>query len=964
MDLETMAPMRLRVRPEVRWNRVPQVMVPAWSRFLGDAGARWQASWDRATNVPSRLFGQGLAAPGAVRDPSAAARHARAFLARHIDLLAPGSAPSDFVLVSNQVHHGLRTVGFVQRAGGVPVLGGQVSFRYKNDRLFVIASQALPHVVVPAAAGIRADLGAARAMAASWLLADGATRARAGSVTGPYILPLVGPGGVRGYRRVDRVDVSTTGPLRRYWVYTDAVAGVPVARRQRLMFAEGTVQFNVPMRYPGAARQDFPARRASFTVNGAPAESDEAGLITWDGTAAGNLLADAVGPLVNVDNQAGQPASKPFVIQPGGMATWDARDDELTAAQLSAFIHASIVKAWARANLAPDLAWLDTQMPVHVNIDDQCNAYSDGDSLNFFKSSATCQNTARIADVVYHEFGHSLHAHSLIDGVGSFDPSHSEGLADYLAASITGDTGMGRGFFYSDEPLREIDPPDYEYSWPRDVGEVHDTGMIFSGAMWDLRKLLIKSHGQDDGIALANRLFYSTLQRANGIPSTYVEILAEDDDDGDLSNGTPDVCDIDAAFGAHGLRGVSAQLEPLTVEAAEEESYPVTLHVDGLHTQCPGDGVAAAHIEWKLRGKDDSSSQKVDMAAGGADATGSIWSGDIPSVDDDQVVRFKVVVDFLDGSSHSFPDNQADPRYEFYVGETKPIYCTDFESDPFAPEDGDQGGWTHQAVAGKDDWAWGMPMAPSAAGDPPAALSGDSVIGNDLGQDGSDGSYEHDQDDFVLSPIIDVGRYSDVRVQYWRWLTTEDAFFDKATIYANGQQAWRNLDSDQGDQSSTQHLDHEWRFQDVPVSDFITDGTLQLKFEQSSDGGLEFGGWNIDDLCVVAAAGAVCGDGALAGSETCDDGDGNSDTEADACRSNCRVAHCGDGVRDSGESCDDGNVVDGDGCNSTCTVGANEGDCGCVVAPRRGSGPSGAGGLAVLVLGGLFLWRRGRRRRA
>src|SRR5262249_2519018 len=159
----------LRDHIDVTWGRPPQALVTAWSRFQSDAGTAWQASWDSATGVPSRIFGRGIAAPGAVQDPAAAARAARAFLARHADLVAPGAAASDFVLVSNQVRNGLRVVGFRQTAGGMVVLGGQVSFRFKNDRLFVIGSEALPHVTVPRDVRLRAAPATARAFARSWL---------------------------------------------------------------------------------------------------------------------------------------------------------------------------------------------------------------------------------------------------------------------------------------------------------------------------------------------------------------------------------------------------------------------------------------------------------------------------------------------------------------------------------------------------------------------------------------------------------------------------------------------------------------------------------------------------------------------------------------------------------------------------------------------------------------------------
>ncbi|MBN1772861.1 MAG: DUF4215 domain-containing protein [Deltaproteobacteria bacterium] len=63
-----------------------------------------------------------------------------------------------------------------------------------------------------------------------------------------------------------------------------------------------------------------------------------------------------------------------------------------------------------------------------------------------------------------------------------------------------------------------------------------------------------------------------------------------------------------------------------------------------------------------------------------------------------------------------------------------------------------------------------------------------------------------------------------------------------------------------------------------------------------------------------------CGNGLVEPGEECDDGEGNSDTLADACRTDCRRAYCGDGVRDSGEECDDGNTVGGDSCDPVCRM--------------------------------------------
>ncbi len=117
----------------------------AWMSLAGTG--HWEAAWDPATGVPRRIWGSGIASPGANRDAAIAEQAARAMLAAHLDLLAPGAALVDFQLVSNTNDGEIRTVGFEQFAAGHRVVGGQLSFWFEHDRLFVISSQALPHVV-------------------------------------------------------------------------------------------------------------------------------------------------------------------------------------------------------------------------------------------------------------------------------------------------------------------------------------------------------------------------------------------------------------------------------------------------------------------------------------------------------------------------------------------------------------------------------------------------------------------------------------------------------------------------------------------------------------------------------------------------------------------------------------------------------------------------------------------------
>jgi len=904
----------VRVAGELAWYSVPGQHRRAWSRLVAEMGPETWAVWDRDTDVVRRIWGAGIAAPDSVRSAVAAERLARAFLSRHVGLLAPGASAVDFTLVANVESGGMRTLGFTQSVRGVAVEGGQLSFRFKNDRLFMIGSEALPRVPAPAVRSVSA--AEARAAAIAWLERD----LSPGTVTfesahEAVVLPLVRASRV-DYATVVPVEVSTLAPRGRWRVYVDAATGQPVARTQQLRFATGKVAYNAPLRDPAGERQDFPANRAALTVGGMNQTSSEAGDVMWAGNAATMVTTRATGTQVAVDNDAGAEATANLGLQPNQTAVWNGANDQFIDAQITTFVHANAVIEYVR-QIDPDLDFLGEQLDAIVNINDSCNAFYDG-NLNFFQASNQCNNTGRVADIVYHEFGHGVHDHSLIQGVGNFDPSLSEGVSDYLAATIVDDPAMGIGFFLDDPgPLRHLDPMNSEAVWPDDIdGDTHVTGLIIAGALWDLRKALVEDQGPA-GVAVADHIYYEATRRAVDIPSMYFEALAADDDDGDLANGTPNQCHINSAFARHGLFKLGVDVEAPGVALPQLAEYEVSVAVEGGGGQCQGGEIESAELTWRLREQQD---------VGGVIAMNvapDVITGAIPQQPSGSVVQYQVKITFADATAVQYPENAADPFYEFFVGAVEDIYCTDFETDPAAD------GWTHGLTSGQqgegaDDWMWQEPLAPTSSGDPTAAFDGTRVFGNDLGGGDFNGTYQSEKVNYAQSPAIDTTGYSQVRLQYRRWLNIEDGQFDRATIYANDTPLWDNFASPDMNNASTHHTDREWRFHDVDLTASVMNDSVTLKYELQSDQGLEMGGWTLDALCVVGvvdAPPAICGDGIISVGEACDDGDDNSDTAPDACRTDCTAASCGDGVIDGGEECDDGNTAPGDGCEDNCVPG-------------------------------------------
>ena len=927
------------LRTFARMHWTPSTPPQGWQRLA--ATGTWDAAWDAATGVPRRIWGSGIEAPGSVANATTAETFARQMLASHLDLLAPGAELADFALVANSRNGDIRAVGFAQRAGGHPVVGGQVSFLFKSDRLFVIGSEAFPHVAVkvqkPALASSAARVQAEASLRSAVALPDAPIAANAEVV----ILPLIGDDAVLGYRAVSRliVDGEAAG---RYTGYVDLASGEVVAVEQRNLYATGTVQYRGIDRYPGRGRINVAAARAHVSINGVAATTSPLGAVTWSPDAPAVVQTSVEGDVVKVVNKAagGLPATAQYTLNPGEQLIWDASGDEANDAQLAAYLDINIAKEYVRAEFDRDLAALDEQLVVNVNIDQGCNAFFDGTTLNFFRRSMRCENTARLQDVVFHEFGHRVHTAEIIRGVGAFDGGMSEGAADFLAATITGDSGVGRGFDFTNAPLRELDPVGSEWMWPQDIGEIHHTGLISGGIFWDLRKDLIASLGDTAGRALVNKLFIGALRYAVDIPSSLVAALAADDDDGNLANGTPHEAAIRTAFANHGLRAVSGSVIAPGHLDTTAQSAGIVVQIAGGSERAASDQVIGATLSWQATPSGRLAAGSVPAVAAGPNR----FLAQLP-VPQNETVQFNVAVAFRSGVPLKLPDNLADPDYQLYAGRTKPLYCTDFEHvDPWSA------GWTTATADGQPSpWEWGTPS--SGVTDPHTAYSGSRILSLGLNRD-----YNPNENSWVQMPEIDVGSYSDVRLQYWRYLAVEDGYYDHARITANGAVAWQNRAAANADASSIHHIDREWRFHDVPVSSYLHGHKLRVGWSLSSDEGLNLGGWALDDVCIVADPSSICGDGIQSRTEECDAGLGNADA-ADACRTYCKLPVCGDGIVDSAEPCDAGSAGSPD-CTPDCKTRSGTTAGGCAIA-ATGPGQSLVVGALAVYLG---CSRRRRRR--
>jgi hypothetical protein len=133
--------------------------------------------------------------------------------------------------------------------------------------------------------------------------------------------------------------------------------------------------------------------------------------------------------------------------------------------------------------------WLQQQLTANMNINQTCNAYWGGGTVNFYKSGGGCNNTGEIAGVFDHEWGHGLDDNDAIPTIAS--PS-GEGIADIYTALRLNTSCIGRNFRATNcsgfgDPcldctgVRDIDylqrasgqPHDYSWSNANCGGSVH-----------------------------------------------------------------------------------------------------------------------------------------------------------------------------------------------------------------------------------------------------------------------------------------------------------------------------------------------------------------------------------------------------------------------------------------------------------------------------------------------------------
>jgi hypothetical protein len=515
----------------------PGLYQPAMTGFDSD---NTTVQLDRQSNSVRQMRGQNLLGLE-VRDftKTGFERAARGIIAARPDIFAVDPADVQINEKATLVDAEDQSVSFYVYRNGIRIQDAGITLRFKQGSLVSLKSETFGEAVITLGETSSTGDIAAKALNSHGYISRGS-------------LWRVKPTAA-GYSLVKVDEYVVAGADAAWIVQVDTTDGSLYEVRSKNLNMRGRAVATVYPRYFGEQAQDTPLSFA--TVTGSSAKADERGEFQSSSDVDAPKMDGLAGQYVTVHNESGANLKATavktdgswnlkFSIKPSSVL-WDNND----MAQAMVYVNTNKVINTAKKYIQP--TWFNQPLKANVNHSEHCNAFWDGDSINFFTageiSGKKCANTGMIADVVFHEWGHGLDENT----GGIDDGAMSEGFGDAVALLFTDDARVGVDFLpVEHKPVRDMS---ILKKFPEDVrDEVHADGLIVGGAWYDMYTALKKKHGAAKARDLYAKFLFKGIYSAAKMSDVYEATLALDTG---VSTGSqsPNFCLINAAFARHGL---------------------------------------------------------------------------------------------------------------------------------------------------------------------------------------------------------------------------------------------------------------------------------------------------------------------------------------------------------------------------------------------------------------------------
>jgi hypothetical protein len=504
----------------------------------------WGGIWNELSGTVHRAVGRSIALGEASITESNVEEVARAFIREMRGVFRADD--EDLRLLRATSRCGKWFVVFDRYHDGIRVWDARVDLRFTEDgRVFLIGADSYPRIDISTDPGLASDY-AVEAL----IRATNSEHAGAEVKTRELVIFPRGRGRRKEFALAWHVAVWTEDPLAHYESLVDAETGEVLLLYDDVRYETvmGDVRGFVHPEHRADPYIEVPFLYEwieAVGVGGGWGVTDETGYfeIYVEGPERRLVRAKLWGDFVEVTNAAGSEGLTQDSLVPGsvGELVWD--DSTAIASERDGYFHTNVAHSYIKG-IDPGFLLLDYPMLCEMNIPGFSNAYWDGSGMHY---GAGGNDFGQHADVIYHEYGH---------GVTDFQyrpraPSGAmhEGFSDFFAATITDDSRIGEGVMSSRDLDNNMRSPENL------TGESHNDGMIIGGALWHMRENL-------NDVPLAESLFHFARYGYPGSPSQpnpqnfldyLIEVYVVDDDDADLTNGTPHDYEIAQAFGRHGI---------------------------------------------------------------------------------------------------------------------------------------------------------------------------------------------------------------------------------------------------------------------------------------------------------------------------------------------------------------------------------------------------------------------------
>ncbi len=812
-------------------------------------GGEWRVySWSASSGTARDLYGSGLDLGAPITTDEAADAVARGVIADNPEIFA--ADVSNLTLDAIARGRGKVGVHYRQTYLGIEVLGSKIYTIFTEDggRLFVMGSNYHGDISLdPTPALARSEaIGIAR----DAVPFDPSTDAVEDEVDLLIVPVPTSPSSVQ-HRLAWRVRVQTHDPLGIWVTHVDAHTGEIFYRYNDVRFFdyEGTSALDTqPITYcdgtePAAAKYMY------VDVDGLPQITTGADG-TWaagvDDTVDRSASAALQGPYVTIQNFAGDEASWTGTATPGEPTEIYFDISNSQADERDVFDGVNDIHDFFQ-EIDPTFAYASEQIVANVSIDENCNAFWFG-SINFYREGGGCANTGEIQGVVQHEYGHGVQS-AVIGGQGN--EGLGEGNADVLANIMTRESIIGRGFSL-DACSTGLRNSDNDLRYPEHVvgREEHDAGRVIAGFHWDMAENLRASLGEDEGWRYMAELWHYArkLHRPVYQPDQVLANFIADDDDGDLTNGTPNYLDLCAAAEHHGFSCPASSGVHFWRSATSntvDRTDPISIVVAPFST----DGsIVPSSVEMHYR-IDGGSFIDVGMTPTGDPDE---YEASIPAQPLGTLIEYWVEASDDLGSTGTGPADAPASLHGFYVAA---VY------DPFEEDDA---AWT---VGLPDDdatrgiWERVDPIGTTAQ----ASVDATPSPGTDAwitGQhEGPEGGWQgqsqiNDGKTTLISPVYDISASTQfARLQYRRW-------FSNDTGPNPGEDPWIVRVSNDGGETfveveNTTVSDRSWLFVEHDLWALFggSVGQIQVQFEASDYAPSAVVEAGVDDFTIIADLG-------------------------------------------------------------------------------------------------------------